>query len=134
LAVGTTSEVENVVSRFAVESGREIIAFIQSFQDHGVLPQDNNGDPSILSLMPAAAAILWTGWVTVAYTIYAQSYGQSRVRPVTANLIYTIQPVCTATFAWLLLGETLCAAGYLGGALIGSAVLLVTTQKTGEQR
>ena len=64
--------------------------------------------------------------VTVAYTIYAQSYGQSRVRPATANLIYTTQPICTAIFAWFLLGESLGPAGYIGGSLIGFAVLLVT--------
>jgi drug/metabolite transporter (DMT)-like permease len=61
----------------------------------------------------------------VAYTIYAQSFGQSRVPPATANLIYTIQPFFTALVAFLVLGETLGPAGYVGGSLIGAAVLLV---------
>jgi drug/metabolite transporter (DMT)-like permease len=43
-------------------------------------------------------------------------------------LIYTCQPIFTALFAFLLLGETLNPAGYVGGALIGSAVLLVIIQ------
>lgn len=72
-----------------------------------------------------ATALLWTGIVPIAYTITAQTYGQSRVPPATANLIYTIQPFFTALIAFLLLGETLGVAGYVGGALIGSAVLLV---------
>ena len=84
----------------------------------------NSGDITFATTWPILAAILWTGLVTVAYTIYAQSYGQRRVKPATANLIYTFQPVCTALFAWTLLGETLGPAGYIGGGLIGSAVLL----------
>jgi drug/metabolite transporter (DMT)-like permease len=72
-------------------------------------------------------AVLWTGWVTCAYTIYAQSYGQRRVQPTDANLIYTVQPIFTALFAWLLLGETTIGStnGVLGGLLILSAVYLI---------
>jgi drug/metabolite transporter (DMT)-like permease len=77
----------------------------------------------------AVPAILWTGCVPIAYTIVAQSYGQRRVRPVQANLIYTIQPVATAFFAyWILQEESLQWNGYLGGALIGAAVLLVVQE------
>lgn len=82
--------------------------------------------------IPAILAILWTGLVPVAYTILAQSFGQSRVRPVTANLIYTIQPICTAIFAFLLLQETLGPAGFFGGTLIGAAVLLVVMDTSSE--
>jgi drug/metabolite transporter (DMT)-like permease len=71
-------------------------------------------------------ATLWTGLVTVAYTIYAQSYGQSRIPATTANLIYTIQPFFTASIAWKVLNETtLGVYGYVGGSLIGAAVVLV---------
>lgn len=85
---------------------------------------------TLSTIGPALAVILWTGMIGVAYTISAQTYGQSQVRPATANLIYTIQPICTALFAWALLGETLGPAGYLGGGLIGMAVLLVVTANT----
>lgn len=71
------------------------------------------------------AATTWIALVTIAYTITAQSYGQARVPPATANLIYTVQPLCTAVIAFLVLGETLGPFGYGGGLLIGSAVLLV---------
>jgi drug/metabolite transporter (DMT)-like permease len=76
------------------------------------------------SILPLGLATLWTGLVPVSYTIYAQSYGQARVRPVTANLIYTSQPIWTAVFAYSILGERLEATGYIGGALIGASVLL----------
>jgi drug/metabolite transporter (DMT)-like permease len=75
-----------------------------------------------------ALATLWTGLVTVAYTIYAQSFGQARVPATTANLIYTIQPFFTALIAFLVLGETLGTYGYVGGTLIGAAVLLVVVE------
>jgi drug/metabolite transporter (DMT)-like permease len=102
---------------FLESSGQDITTFLGSLGDYLSLPSS--------VWIPAVAAILWTGWVTVAYTIYAQSYGQRRVQPVTANLIYTFQPVCTAIIAWALLGESLGPAGYFGGALIGSAALIV---------
>jgi drug/metabolite transporter (DMT)-like permease len=71
-------------------------------------------------------ATLWTGLVTVAYTINAQSYGQSRIPANTANLIYTIQPFFIASIAWKVLNETtLGVYGYVGGSLIGAAVVLV---------
>jgi hypothetical protein len=109
-----------------VEAGREIVEYTQSLSI-GIM----DGSMSFPLLLPVILAIFWTGWITCAYTIYAQSYGQSRVRPVTANLIYTIQPVCTAIFAWLLLGETLQPAGYAGGGLIAAAVLIVATEDDG---
>jgi len=75
----------------------------------------------------AVAASLWTGLVTCAYTIYAQSFGQRRVDPTDANLIYTMQPVFSAFFAWALLGERLGVFGYGGAALIGLALWIVVT-------
>jgi drug/metabolite transporter (DMT)-like permease len=79
------------------------------------------------AILSALGATLWTGLVTCAYTIFAQSFGQTRVGPTEANLIYSIQPICTALFAFLLLGETMGPAGVVGGAFIGGAVYLVTT-------
>jgi drug/metabolite transporter (DMT)-like permease len=116
----THSDHLNSLASFARQTGQEIVKFLSSVEN-GIA----SGSVSFATLRPALLATLWTGLVTVAYTIYAQSYGQSRIRPVTANLIYTIQPICTALFAWFLLGESLGPAGYAGGALIGAAVLLV---------
>jgi drug/metabolite transporter (DMT)-like permease len=79
--------------------------------------------------LDVGAATLWIGLVTVAYTIYAQSFGQSKVPAATANLIYTIQPFFTAVVAFIILGERLGPFGYFGGFLIGSAVLLVVLEE-----
>ena len=117
------------IQYFGRESGEEIIHFFDTVTK---LASDGTSSVSVDLLIPALAAILWTGWITCAYTIYAQSFGQSRVRPVIANLIYTVQPICTAIFAWVLLGESLGPAGYLGGAIVGFAVLLVATEKENE--
>ena len=107
----------NSIVSAAQETYREISFFIQS----------NNLTLSNPAFVSAMAATLWTGLVTVAYTIYAQSFGQARVSPTDANLIYTSQPICTACFAWALLGETLGPAGFLGGFIIGIAVFMVVT-------
>lgn len=77
-------------------------------------------------LVPSIGAILWTGWVTCAYTIYAQSFGQRHVNPTDANLIYATQPLFTSLFAYFLLGETLGPNGFVGAALIGTALWLVS--------
>jgi drug/metabolite transporter (DMT)-like permease len=115
------------LTNYATREGGEITAFLSSFAENvssGTLPT--------ATIVPAIGAVLWTGLVTVAYTIYAQSFGQSRVNPTDANLIYTIQPLFTALVAWALLGETLGPAGYFGGALIGSAVYLVATDDSSD--
>ena len=84
------------------------------------------------SLVISIGAILWTGWVTCAYTIYAQSYGQRIVGPADSNLIYTTQPLFSSLFAYLLLGETLGSYGYVGATLIGISLWLVSSSKQKE--
>ncbi|CAB9496934.1 EamA-like transporter family [Seminavis robusta] len=126
LAYGGTSSNgsnDNLLANFARENSEEISSFLTTIPDRLT---DGSIPPSVL--IPALGAILWTGLVTVAYTIYAQSYGQSRVKPSDANLIYTFQPVWTSLLAYLLLGETLGPTGFIGGALIGFAVFLVFQQ------
>jgi len=105
---------------YAVDAGQEIFNYVTSLTE-----AFSDGSISMSALYPTIGAVIWTGLIPVAYTITAQSFGQSRVEPITANLIYTIQPLCTALFAFGLLGEKLGPAGYLGGALIATAVLLV---------
>lgn len=110
------------ISAYASEQGTEIVNYLSNISN-----EISSNSLTMSILLPAIAAVFWTGLVTCGYTIYAQSFGQSRVNPTDANLIYTIQPVFTALFAWGLLGETLGPAGYIGGALIGSAVYIVAT-------
>ena len=47
-----------------------------------------------------------------------------------ANLIYTTQPLWSALFAWLLLGEILTPTEAAGGLGIAAAVWLATTGST----
>ena len=126
---GSTADSSGILSYAVEKEGNEISTFVTSMSE-----AISSGKVSQAMLLPALGAVLWTGWVTCAYTIYAQSFGQSRVNPTDANLIYTIQPVFTAIFAWGLLGETLGPFGYLGGALIGTAVYLVAvSEESGEE-
>jgi drug/metabolite transporter (DMT)-like permease len=105
---------------YAQEAGREILTFFSIISEKIA----SGAIPSTI-VIPAVGATLWTGWVTCAYTISAQTFGQSRLGPTEANLIYSMQPLFTALFAWWLLGETLGSAGVVGGALIASAIYLV---------
>jgi drug/metabolite transporter (DMT)-like permease len=125
--LAATTSLSGPVFASLQSSGQDILSYLNGAQQ--VLDQN----PGILlsedSLL-LSGATAWVGIVTVAYTIYAQSFGQSRVSPASANLIYAIQPIFTAFFAWTLLGEKLGIFGYAGGLLIGLAVLLVV--KDGE--
>ena len=114
---------------YAQEAGIEIVTFASTMSESIA-----SGDVPSSVLLPAAGAILWTGWITCAYTISAQSFGQARVGPTEANLIYSMQPLFTAMFAWCLLGETLGPAGALGGGLIASAVYLVASDMGDENK
>jgi len=104
----------------AQASGENIMEYGQSFITS---LQDKNISPEQWEKL--AAATSWIALVTIAYTLTAQSYGQARVPPASANLIYTLQPLYTAIIAFLVLGETLGPAGFVGGLLIASAVLLI---------
>jgi drug/metabolite transporter (DMT)-like permease len=114
----------NFFADFASESSAEISNFFS------VIPQRlAEGSIPTSILIPAILAVLWTGLVTCGYTITAQSFGQSRVKPSDANLIYTFQPVWTAIIAFLLLGESLGPSGFIGGSLIFLAVYLVISSE-----
>ena len=108
----------NSILSSLASTGNSISIFVSDFSS--MVQSDNS--PGIL---PAVAATSWIGLVTVAYTICAQSYGQKYVKAATANLLYTTQPLYTAGFAWIVLGETLGPLGYSGGLIILLAVLLV---------
>lgn len=107
---------------FVNEMSTEITSYFQMIKEQIVLGQFP--PPGFSKVV---GAVLWTGWVTCAYTIYAQSFGQRRVSPTDANLIYSMQPLFSALFAFVLLGEQLGPAGYIGGSFIASALWIVTS-------
>ncbi|KAL9186874.1 hypothetical protein ACHAXT_010594 [Thalassiosira profunda] len=112
---------------FVSQTGSSVSGYFQTmssgFREDGLA----GGKDSALGV--SIGAILWTGWVTCAYTIYAQSFGQSRVNPTDSNLIYTTQPLFSSMFAYVLLGETLGVYGFAGAILIGTALWLVTVSE-----
>lgn len=112
------------------QRGDEILSFAASFgakQQTGHLP--------LLSLGRVIAAVMWSGVVGTAYVLYAQSLGQRYVKPSDANLIYSLQPIFTALFAYVLLGETMEAQGFVGGVLIlGSVFYSVSSTVAIDQR
>ncbi len=109
---------------FVNDISSEITAYFQTLNEQIALGQFPPNDST-----KVIGAILWTGWVTCAYTIYAQSFGQRRVSPTDANLIYSMQPLFSAVFAFVLLGESLGPAGYLGGSFIACALWIVTASE-----
>ena len=109
---------------FVNNIGSEIVDYTHSISSSMVNGSLLNKESS---LGVSIAAILWTGWVTCAYTIFAQSYGQQRVNPTDSNLIYTTQPLFSSLFAYFLLGEVLGIYGYIGAVMIGTALWLVSS-------
>ena len=68
--------------------------------------------------------LLYLALVPTAFAGWLQAWGQAHVRAHEAVIIYTLDPVYGALFAWLLLGETLHTQGYLGCAVVLCANLL----------
>lgn len=78
----------------------------------------------ITTLPPATwGAILYLAVLATALVTLLQTWAQRRVRAAVAALIFVLEPVFAALFAYLLLGETLSAQGWLGAGLIGVAML-----------
>ena len=73
---------DNFILSFLQESGKELILFFNTVSERmtaGTLSTD--------SVIKAAGATLWAGWVGTAYVIFAQSFGQQRVGASEANLM-----------------------------------------------
>lgn len=124
---------KSAVPEFVQQLGKEILNYFETVQSM-FLNNDNTMEAAShatdsSSVLIFVAAILWTGLITSAYTIYAQSFGQRRINPVDSNLIYTTQPLFSSLFAYGLLGERLGVSGWTGATLIGAALGLVAFGK-----
>jgi drug/metabolite transporter (DMT)-like permease len=117
----------STLPEFIQQMGKEVVNYFDTLQttiaNTGSSIQTSAQTES--SILTFVAAILWTGLITSAYTIYAQSYGQRRINPVDSNLIYTTQPLFSSLFAYGMLGEKLGVSGWIGAGLIGVALGLV---------
>jgi len=91
------------------------------------------GDSSYISetlssygLLYVLFAVLWNGIFSTALTNWAQTYGQSRVNPTTANLIYSSQPIFGAVFAAVFLHDTTSYGNsnfILGSVILGTSII-----------
>lgn len=70
-----------------------------------------------------AGLIGYLAVVTTALTNWMQAVGQRSVPAERAAVIYAMDPVYAAGFAYLLLGETLGSAGLVGAGIITGAAL-----------
>uniref|UniRef100_A0A7S3EXH5 EamA domain-containing protein n=1 Tax=Haptolina ericina TaxID=156174 RepID=A0A7S3EXH5_9EUKA len=69
-------------------------------------------------------AVLYTGVISSALTIWLQAIVFSKLPAVDASLLISTEPLWAAAVAVVLLGDQLGSANYLGGALIISALLV----------
>lgn len=75
--------------------------------------------------------IIVTSLLATAGSLVIQFYWQRRTTPVRAAIIYTLEPVFAAGFAYFLLGERLAGPAWLGAGLIMMGMLAAETGKLG---
>jgi drug/metabolite transporter (DMT)-like permease len=81
------------------------------------------------SALPAVTPAVWGAIIYLAVmatvvTTLLQTLGQRVVPAHTSALIFVLEPVFAAVFAYLLLGESLGLSGWIGGALVAIAMLV----------
>uniref|UniRef100_A0A7S2TXC8 EamA domain-containing protein n=1 Tax=Lotharella oceanica TaxID=641309 RepID=A0A7S2TXC8_9EUKA len=74
------------------------------------------------TLMIILAVVVWNGAVSSAFTSYAQSYGQRRLPPTLAGLLFTTQPLWAALLSSIFLHEPIGKLGACGIALVLAAL------------
>lgn len=82
------------------------------------------GRPLTIAGTAAAGVVVFLAVVPTLSAFVLQLVGQRHVAPFTATLIFLLEPVFAAGFAWTLGGERLVLLHALGGALIVGAMLL----------
>ncbi len=80
--------------------------------------------PRVGSPVQLAAVVGYTGVVMTAGAIFLQTWAQRHTTAVRAALIFSLEPVFAALFAWLAGGDHIVAAEWVGGAVIIAGVLL----------
>jgi len=68
--------------------------------------------------------LLYLSFFATAGTTLLMALGQKAVSASEAAIVYALEPVFAALFAWVWAGETLGARGWVGGALIVGAMVL----------
>lgn len=80
-------------------------------------------DRPVLADLPWGV-LLYLGLATTALTTWLQTIGQRRINAPEAAVIYSLEPVWAAVFAFLILSERLGLLGLLGAGLICGATLI----------
>jgi drug/metabolite transporter (DMT)-like permease len=86
----------------------------------GVLFETIRFSPSIAGVLALTYLIVFATIIA----IYVQNRFQKDTTPTRSAVIFSVEPVLAAVFAYLLLGEVLGVMGMLGGALIVGGVLV----------
>lgn len=74
-----------------------------------------------------ASALLITGVLATGLAFFIQVWAQRHVPAERVVLIFALEPPLAAWLSWILLGERLDVAGWIGSALIFAGVLMGTT-------
>lgn len=74
-------------------------------------------------------AVLGLGILCTAIGFVVQTYAQQYTSPSRAGLIFSLESVFSAIFAYLVLGEVLSARGYLGALLMFSSLVVLEWRK-----
>ena len=85
-----------------------------------------NGGLMLPQTPAQAASIVALALVCSAYGFVMQSVVQRHVTAETTGFAFSLEPVFSALFSFVLLGETLAPSGYAGAALIFAGVLVAT--------
>ena len=75
--------------------------------------------------------LLFLALIASAGAVLLQVYLQRFAAPARVGLIFSLEPLFAALFAWLLLGETLPLVGWIGGALVLAGVVLAELKPQG---
>ena len=81
-------------------------------------------DAKLLLVLPVALATLYRGLLSVGVGYTLQVWSQNHTSPTDAALILGLESVFAATFAWLILEQTLLPLQILGSVIIFIAILL----------
>ncbi|WP_051344230.1 DMT family transporter [Alicyclobacillus herbarius] len=74
-------------------------------------------------------AWIWIGYLAILATVVAcflQAWGQARLSSAEAALIFNMEPVWTAVFAWLILSQKMTVPQIVGALLIVSSLTMVS--------
>ena len=91
------------------------------YDAHGLPPVETF--TSAFSTLEMSGAVLWTGLITTALTVFLQTVSVSKLSSQEATVLISTEPVWAALFASYLLGENIGPNAFIGGGLIVGACI-----------